>query len=81
MLSLQTSFPRIKDQFVYEEQGEQQIVMRLLVLLYKMLARMVGINQIQNTYMRQFNRNANKDVWFKPSIVHCIPGLGRGPIG
>ncbi len=44
MLLLQMSFPRIKDQFMYEEQGEQQIVMKLLVLLYNMRAQMVGIN-------------------------------------
>jgi hypothetical protein len=36
----------------------------MLVLLYNMRAGMVGINQIQNTYMRHLNRNANKDVWF-----------------
>jgi hypothetical protein len=38
--------------------------MKRLVLLYNMRVRMVGINQLQNTYMRQLNRNANKDVWF-----------------
>jgi hypothetical protein len=81
MLSIQTSFPRIKDWFIYEEQGEQQIVMKLLVLLYNMRAWMVGINQIRTTYMQQLNCNANKDVWFWPNIVGCIPGLGRGPIG
>ena len=42
---------------------------------------MVGINQIQNTYMKHLNRDANEDVWFQPSIIDCIPGLGRGPIG
>ncbi len=46
MLSIQMSFPRIKELFIYEEQGEQQIVMKLLVLLYNMQAQMVGINQI-----------------------------------
>ncbi len=65
MLSIQTSFPRIKDQFIYKElQGEQQTVMKMLVLLYNMQVRVVGINQINNTYMRHLNRNANKDVWF-----------------
>ncbi len=63
-LLLQTSFPRIKDRFIYEEQGEQQIVMKHLVLLYNMRVQIVGINQIQNTYMRQLSCNANKDVWF-----------------
>ena len=81
MLTIQASFLQVKDQFIYKEQGEQQIVMKMLVLLYNMRAQMVGINQIQNTYMQNFNHNANKDVWFKPTIFGCIPGLGSGPIG
>jgi hypothetical protein len=64
MLSIQTSFPQLNDRFIYKEQGEQRIVMKILVLLYNMWVRMVGINQIQNTYMRHLNRNATKDVWF-----------------
>jgi hypothetical protein len=64
MLSLQTSFPRIKDRFTYEERGERRIVLKLLVLLYNMRARMIGINQIRNTYMRNLDRNANEDIWF-----------------
>ncbi len=58
------TFPRIKDLFIYEEQEEQQIALKMFVLLYNMQARMVGINQIQNSSMRHLNRNANKDVWF-----------------
>jgi hypothetical protein len=49
MLSIQTSFPQINNQFIYKERGERQIVMKMLVLLYNMRARMVGINHIQNT--------------------------------
>jgi hypothetical protein len=64
MLTMQASFPRIKDRFIYEERGEQRIVLKMFVLLYNMQARMVGINQIRNTYTRHLNRNANKDVWF-----------------
>jgi hypothetical protein len=44
MLSIQTSFQRTKDQFIYKEQGEQQIVMKLPVLLYNMQVPMAGIN-------------------------------------
>ncbi len=46
MLTRQASFPRLKDRFVYKERGEQRIVLKMFVLLYKMWARMVGINQI-----------------------------------
>jgi hypothetical protein len=64
MLAMQTSFPRIKDRFVYEERGERRIVLKMFVILYNMRARMVGINQIRNTYMCHLERNANADVWF-----------------
>ena len=64
MLSIQASFPRIKDRFIYEECGERRIVMKMFVLLYNMQARMVGINQIRNTYMPHLLRDANEDVWF-----------------
>lgn len=62
MLSIQASFPRVKDRFIYEERGERRIVMKMFVLLYNMRARMVGINQIRNTYMPHLNRNANEDI-------------------
>jgi hypothetical protein len=64
MLTMQASFPRVKDRFVYEERGERRIVLKMFVMLYNMRARMVGINQIGITYMRHLERNANGDVWF-----------------
>jgi hypothetical protein len=64
MLTMQASFPRVKDRFVYEERGEQRIVLKMFAMLYNMRARMVGINQIQNTYMRHLKRDANEDDWF-----------------
>jgi hypothetical protein len=65
MLALQASFPRLKDRFVYEERGERRIVLKMMVLLYNMWARMVGINQILNTYMtRRLMWDANEDVNF-----------------
>jgi hypothetical protein len=64
MLTLQASFPRLKDRFVYEERGERRIVLKMMVLLYNMRARMVGINQILNTYMPRLMWDANEDVNF-----------------
>jgi hypothetical protein len=64
MRMIQTSVPRIKDRFVYEERGKRRIYLKLLILLYNMRARMVGINLIRNTYMRHLMRDANKDVFF-----------------
>jgi hypothetical protein len=52
MLTMQASFPRVKDRFVYKEKGERWIVLKMFVMLYNIQARMVEINQIQNTYMR-----------------------------
>jgi hypothetical protein len=64
MLTMQTSFPRVQDRFVYKELGERRIVLKMFVLLYNMRARMVGINQIRNTYMQHLLRDANEDVFF-----------------
>jgi hypothetical protein len=64
MRMIQTSFPRLKDRFVYEERGERRITLKMLILLYNMRARMVGINQIRNTYMKHLSRDANADVFF-----------------
>ncbi len=60
----ETSFPRVKDRFVYEERGERRICLKMLVLLYNMCVRIVSINQIRNTYMKHLTRNANEDVLF-----------------
>ena len=57
MRALQSSFPRLKDQFKYEETGERKIVMKMIILLYNLRARRVGINQIRNTYMAHLQRD------------------------
>ena len=62
MRMLQSSFPRLKDRFIYEEHGERLLVLKMCVLVYNLRARRVGINQILNTYMPNLNRDANKHV-------------------
>ncbi len=64
ILMFQTSLPWVKDRFIYKERGERRTCLKMLVLLYNMRARMVGINQIRNTYMKHLTRNANEDVLF-----------------
>ena len=64
ILTMQASFPRVKERFVYEERGERRLVLKMFVLLYNMHARMVGINQIRITYMKHIERDANVDVIF-----------------
>jgi hypothetical protein len=65
MWLLQTSFPWVKDRCVYKERGEWRIYLKMLVFLYDIRTRMVGINQIRNTYMKHLTRNANDDVFFR----------------
>jgi hypothetical protein len=51
MRSFQSSFPRIKDRLVYEENGERKLILQMLVLLFNYRANKVGISQIKNTHM------------------------------
>lgn len=67
MRMIQSSFPRMKDRFVYEEYGERRVMMKMLLLLYNLRARRVGINQILNTYMPNLRTDANKE--FVPPLV------------
>ena len=69
MRALQSSFPRLRDRFIYEETGERKIIMKFLLLLYNVRARKVGINQIRNTYMPYLNRDVNEE-FAVPLIPH-----------
>ena len=60
MRSLQASFPRLKGRFIFEKFGERRVILKMMVLLYNLRARMVGINQIRNTYMPALQVNANQ---------------------
>ena len=60
MRALQSSFPRLKDRFIYEEHGERKVIMKMMLMLYNLRARKVGINQILNTYMPHLNRDTNE---------------------
>ena len=51
MHTFQSSFPRIKDRLIYEENGERRLILKLLVLLFNYRANKVGISQIRNVYM------------------------------
>jgi hypothetical protein len=41
MRGLQASFPRLKDRLDYEEKGEQQLILELIVYLYNSWASLV----------------------------------------
>ena len=62
MRAIQSSFPCLKDAFVYEDTGERLILMKMLCLIYNLCARSVGINQIKNVFMKQLEEDANNEV-------------------
>jgi hypothetical protein len=51
MRALQASFPRLKDRMIYEEKGERRLIMNMIVLLYNFRASVVGLNQMQSSFM------------------------------
>ena len=59
MHTFQSSFPRIRDRLYFEEKGERNLILKLLVLLFNYRANEVGISQIRNTYMKELQRDAN----------------------
>ena len=58
MRGLQGSFPRLKDRIIYEENGEQAIILRFITLLYNYKVQNVGINQILSHYMPSLSKDA-----------------------
>jgi hypothetical protein len=62
MCGIQSSFSCLKGTFVYEETGEHRIMIKMMVLLYNLCARTVGINQIRNVFMSHLNVNANDEI-------------------
>jgi len=61
MRAIQSSFPCLKDTFVYEDTDERRILMKMLCLLYNLRVRSVGINQIKNVFMKQLEEDANNE--------------------
>ena len=47
---------------IYEETGEWRVIMKMMILLFNIHSRRVGINQILNTYMPALQRDVNNDV-------------------
>jgi hypothetical protein len=68
MRAFQSSMPRIKDRMKFEERGERKVTLTVMILLYNLRARMVGINQLTSFYMGALYRDAN--VEFVPRLVN-----------
>ena len=62
MRAFQSSFPRLKDRFIHEENGERRIIMKMSLLLYNLRARRVGINQIRSVYLPALDVNVNEHI-------------------
>ena len=60
MRALQASFPRLKDRFIYEENGERRIMMKVWLHLCNLRARRVGINQIRSMDLPALEVNVNE---------------------
>ena len=59
MRAIQSSMPRLKDKLKYELKGERRRILKLVPLLYNMRASRVGLNQIANTYVPNWTRDAD----------------------
>jgi hypothetical protein len=59
MYGFQSSFPRVKDCFIFESNGERKCIVQLMIYLYNLRSRRVGINQIRYVYMPCLQKEAN----------------------
>ncbi len=79
MQTMQASFPWLKDRYCYEEQGEQQLVLKMMVLLFNMRAQMVGIDQIRK-HIHEASRAGCKSRCLVLITEDTSPGLGEEPL-
>jgi hypothetical protein len=61
MRAIQGAFPRLKDAIKYEVDGgsERRMMLKLVVLLYNFRLEHVGLNQIRNTYVPEWSKDAS----------------------
>jgi len=59
MRAFQGSFPRLKDRIIYEERGERRLILHLVILLFNLRSRLVGMNQILTNFMPHLSVEAN----------------------
>jgi hypothetical protein len=59
MRAFQSSMPRLKDHMKFETCGEWRVILTMMILLYSLQARAVGINQLTSFYTAPLNCDAN----------------------
>lgn len=60
MRAIQSSFPRLCDRMPFEKRGERRVSMKMMILLYNLRARRVGINQIRNFFLQALDNDARE---------------------
>ena len=63
MHAIQSSMPRLKDRFPYEDEDkahrERDLILRIVPLLYNFRLEFVGLNQIRSTYIPSWSKDAD----------------------
>lgn len=59
MSSYKSTFPKLRDRFVYEERRERKPMLLTVVMLHNLRSILVGIDQILNIYMPHLSAEAN----------------------
>jgi hypothetical protein len=59
MRAFQSSMPCLKDCMKFETHGEQMVTLTMMILLYNLRARAVGINQLTSVYTAPLHCDAN----------------------
>jgi hypothetical protein len=62
MRGFQGSFPRMKDRFHYEQDGERLLMLLTTVHLYNFRTRYVGLNQIRTVFLPHLERDLGNAV-------------------
>ncbi len=60
MRCFQASFPQVKDRILFEYKGQRKLMVKMMLLLFNLQARRVGINQILNVYMPSLTVDVNE---------------------
>ena len=62
--AFQSSTPCIKDWMNFKECGKSKVTLMMMILLYNLQARVVGINQLQSFYTVPLDHDKN---------LNCVP--------
>ena len=61
MRAFQSLMPRMKDWMKFESRGERKVTVTMMILVYNLRARAVGINQLHSFYAKPLLCDANAE--------------------